>query len=76
MRFSICKSIGGVVVTFFRIGYCIGADLHIVNKSGARPHNQSLFPALCIKQSYTWKGFTRIKIYSHPIIVSTRLVIL
>jgi len=28
--FSIFKSIGGVVVTVFSIGYCIGADLHIV----------------------------------------------
>ena len=28
--FSICKSIGGGIVTFFSIGYCIGADLHVV----------------------------------------------
>ena len=28
--FSIFKSVGGVVLMFFRIGYCIGADLHVV----------------------------------------------
>ena len=28
--FSSLKFIGGVFVTVFRIGYCIGADLHTV----------------------------------------------
>jgi len=56
--FSSFKFIGGVFVTVFRIGYCIGADLHIVIQKRREAPQSALLVVLAsaLQHSVTFCG--------------------
>ena len=56
--FSSLKFIGGAFVTVLRIGYCIGADLHLgIQKRSEAPQSSLLVVSCTLHCNILWHGF-------------------